>query len=283
MTKILILGNGYVGNILYNYLSVNHEVNKTERSNLDYHSKYVLSSFLRNTRPSVVIGAFGFTGDPNIDQAEILKEECWNLNVKIPFSVSSVCAEEKIPYIHISSGCIYSGYEKEWEEQDKPNFGIFDESSFYSKTKHAFELISESIPKTIVRIRMPFSSCKSQRNYINKILKYDTLINAINSRTCMSDLGRSILYMIDSGYAINVDENQVVHAVNDNPISTEDFIKEMSSLGIKNINWKLIPYREMKFKSPRSNCRLKTSNIVSYIFREEIIALRENLKEMIKS
>ena len=48
---------------------------------------------------------------------------------------------------------------------------------FYSKTKHAFEVTSIHIPKTVVRIRMPFSSCDNQRNYINKILRYDNLVS----------------------------------------------------------------------------------------------------------
>jgi len=280
MKKIIILGNGYIGNLLHSYLSVKYDVFKLSSKDVNYHSKIKLKDIISELNPHAIIGCYGFTGNPNIDQAETLKEECWNLNVTIPLSVSHVCAEEKIPYIHISSGCVYSGYEKEWNEDDKPNFGIFNESSFYSKTKHAFEVTSIHIPKTVVRIRMPFSSCDNQRNYINKILRYDNLIDAVNSRTCMDDFGLSILSIIDNGYAINLSKNQIVHAVNKNPLSTKEFIKEMSDLGIENKKWTLMPYQEMIFKSPRSNCIINTSDIVSHIFKEEVASLRETLKKM---
>lgn len=280
MKKIIILGNGYVGNLLHNYLSTRYDVYKFGSKDVNYHSKIKLKDIISELHPHAIIGCYGFTGKPNIDQAETLKEECWHLNVNVPLTVSCVCAEEKIPYIHISSGCIYSGYEKEWNEYDKPNFGMFNESSFYSKTKHAFELISMDIPKTVVRIRMPFGSCDSYRNYINKILKYDTLINAINSRTCMDDFGLSMLSIINSGYAINLSKNQIVHAVNKNPLSTKEFIKEMLDLGIENKKWNLIPYQDMIFKAPRSNCVINTSDVISNIFREEVTSLRETLKRI---
>lgn len=279
MKKILILGDGYIGNEMHDHLCLKYEVIKISRNQVDYHDKFKLMNLLKEIYPSVVIGAFGFTGKPNIDQAETAKEECWNLNVNVPLMVSSVCAFERFPYVHISSGCIFSGYEKIWTEKDHPNFGIFNDSSFYSKTKHAFELVSDHIPKTTIRIRMPFSSCMNDRNYITKLIKYDTLIDAINSRTSVEELCESFEYLFENGY-FYIERNQLVHAVNPDPLSTKDFINELLKNGIENKKWNLIPYQDMIFKAPRSNCVINTSDVISNIFREEVTSLRETLKKI---
>lgn len=96
----------------------------------------------------------------------------------------------------------------------------------------------------------------------------------------MDDFGLSMLSIINSGYAINLSKNQIVHAVNKNPLSTKEFIKEMSDLGIENKKWNLIPYQDMIFKAPRSNCVINTSDVISNIFREEVTSLRETLKRI---
>lgn len=147
MKKIIILGNGYVGNLLHDYLSTRYDVYKFGSKDVNYHSKIKLKDIISELHPHAIIGCYGFTGKPNIDQAETLKEECWHLNVNVPLTVSCVCAEEKIPYIHISSGCIYSGYKKEWNEYDKPNFGMFNESSFIQKQNMHLNLSQWTSPR----------------------------------------------------------------------------------------------------------------------------------------
>jgi dTDP-4-dehydrorhamnose reductase len=57
------------------------------------------------------------------------------------------------PVIHIGSGCVYSGYDKIYSEEDTPDFGSDSyESSFYSKTKDAFEKLSRHMDRYIFRI-----------------------------------------------------------------------------------------------------------------------------------
>jgi len=94
--------------------------------------------------------------------------------------------------IHIGSGCIYDGKsenENGWKEEDIPNFGLNnEESSWYSKTKHASEMALTSSFKNVysLRIRMPFSevpSPKGNRNLFEKLIKYTTILNEENSAT----------------------------------------------------------------------------------------------------
>ena len=187
--KILILGKGYIGKELFDFLSNNHIVLWKNRTELDYGNQKELNKFILNNGVSTVINCFGFTGKPNVDEAEAKKDICWDLNVVTPLNVLNTCNNIGIKYIHISSGCIYSGYKQEYLETDTPNFGLFDESSFYSKSKHAFETLSRENDLKIIRIRMPICyDINNPRSYLSKIMKYPNLIDMINSKTFIPDL-----------------------------------------------------------------------------------------------
>lgn len=131
-SKILILGRGFIGTFLwFHLLDQTPVIANTEHVN--YHEIAELHTYLLNNDIGVVINASGFTGRPNVDEAEFKKELCWKLNVSSPLDINKLCNDLDVKYIHISSGCIYDGHEKVFNEDDKPNFGLFDESSFTQK------------------------------------------------------------------------------------------------------------------------------------------------------
>ena len=139
--RIIILGKGYVGTNLFNELNEKYNVSIFAKSELDYTDRWNFIMELTNTydEETYVINCSGFTGRPNVDEGEHRKEECWKYNVVVPLELNKACKETGAEIIHITSGCIYSGYQKEWDENDTPNFGIYsDDASFYSKSKHAF-------------------------------------------------------------------------------------------------------------------------------------------------
>ena len=116
--KIVILGNGYVGGNLYDRLLYNekkpYDVNIEKRKLLNYNDIKNLEIYLDNEKPDYVINCSGFTGRPNVDEGELKKELCFELNTFGPLRVSNLCKTKNINYIHISSGCIYTGYDKCW-------------------------------------------------------------------------------------------------------------------------------------------------------------------------
>lgn len=259
MPKILILGNGYVGGELAKHFDQNNVDYKIlKRSEFDYANPKLLHKFLLNAEITHVVNCSGFTGRPNIDQAEELKKECWDLNVVIPISISKVCENLDVDYIHISSGCIYTGYEKEWEETDTPNFGLYDYSSFYSKSKHAFETINNY--GMTIRVRMPFGKeLDNPRSYISKILKYDNLIDFKNSKTYIPDLCEFITHSLSCGRPLwNVGP---LNFVNPEPLTTSDFVDTLRKFGVENKNWKFVPIEEINIVAPRSNCVLSTNKL----------------------
>ena len=254
MGKTLILGKGYIGSELEGKLPNSLCVS---RSMLNYTSESLLSRYIYKNDIDTVINCVGFTGRPNIDEAEIKKEECWNLNVILPFKISNLCKRLEIDYIQISSGCIYDGYEKEWSEEDLPNFGLYNESSFYSKTKHASETLNDYGMN--IRIRMPFGDELADRNYLKKILNYKNLIDYKNSKTYICDLSRFLGHVLTNNIGINYVGN--LNFVNPDALYTREVIDLMKKFDLSNDQWTFVDIKELNIKAPRSNCVLSIEKL----------------------
>lgn len=258
MNNVLILGAGYVGTELFE--RTNKERNNywlKSRKELDYSNNLELRKFILNNDISHVVNCSGFTGRPNVDEGELRKKECWYLNVLLPLKLSKICKSIGISYIHISSGCIYSGYEKEFTEHDEPNFGLYDNSSFYSKTKHAFETLNDY--GCTIRVRMPFGDNLNDRSYITKILRYDNLVNYKNSKTYIPDLCSFIEYIINKN--ISTSSIGVINFVNPEAQDAEFVTEIMKKRNIVNENWKFVDIKDINITAPRSNCVLSIDKL----------------------
>lgn len=258
--NVLILGGGYTGTILATTLKQEHDVTVLRQSELNYNDPDKLAVYLIKNGFDYVINCSGFTGRPNVDQCEDEKAACWKLNVTGPTKVNSCCKELKIPYIHISSGCIYTGYEKNWTEDDEPNFGLFSkESSFYSKSKHAYELASGDYGLT-VRIRMPFDNdIDSPRSILYKLRKYNNLIDFKNSKTYIPDLCDFIMQYINEGHS----GTDIINFVNPGALSTREIADILTKTDKGNPDWKFVDFETLNTKANRSNCVLDISKLKS--------------------
>ena len=258
MSNVLILGAGYVGTELFCHSAKEHiNYYLKSRKDLDYTNNLELRKFILNHDISYVVNCSGFTGRPNVDESELKKKECWYLNVLLPLKISKICKDVGINYIHISSGCIYSGYEKEFTEHDEPNFGLYDHSSFYSKSKHAFETLNDY--GCTIRVRMPFSDDLNERSYITKILKYDNLVNYKNSKTYIPDLCNFIEYIITKN--ISTSSIGVINFVNPEAQDAEFVTGIMKAYNLENKNWKFVDIEGINITAPRSNCVLSIDKL----------------------
>lgn len=258
MSNILIVGEGYIGKAIVSFVDTNlHNYRIISKEQLDYSNQILLSKFILNYGIDCIINCSGFTGRPNVDEGELKKKECWELNVVIPLNISNTCKQLGVKYIHISSGCIYNGYEKEWEEDDEPNFGLFHHSSTYSKSKHAFETLSDY--GCIIRVRMPFCNSLNPRSYITKINAYDNLVNFKNSKTYIPDLCRFIEHLILN----NTDLVEIgkINFVNPQALDTMEVTDLMSIYGLKNPKWSYIDPKLLNLAAPRSNCILSIKKL----------------------
>jgi 3,5-epimerase/4-reductase len=179
--KVLLLGsNGYLGQ---NFLGLYPDAACPQ---VDIADPRQVAEALDYEKPDVVINCSGKTGRPNVDWCETHKEETLRSNVTGPLILLDELQKRGIYWVHLSSGCIYSGDNngKGFTEDDAPNFY----GSFYSRTKLWSDQILKDFPVLVLRLRMPFDGTKEPRSLISKLSKYTRVLDEQNSLTCIPDL-----------------------------------------------------------------------------------------------
>jgi dTDP-4-dehydrorhamnose reductase len=137
---------------------------------------------IKTAAPTCVINAAGYTGKPNVDACESQKDQCLQGNIILPLWIAQACDTLKVPFAHVSSGCIYNGHERVYTEQDVPDFSFAQNNcSFYSGTKAQAEALLQQYNCYIWRLRIPFNSDNSPRNFLTKMLNYTSILNLPNS------------------------------------------------------------------------------------------------------
>lgn len=211
------------------------------------------------------INAAGYTGKPNVDACEIHKEDTLRGNIVWPQILADWCTLNDIPLGHVSSGCIYQGRRadgKAFTEDDEPNFGFQNNSSFYSGTKLLGEQIVKKWEKHYIwRLRIPFEEFSNDRNYISKLLRYNKLLRAENSISNKQEFVdasiQSILKEIPYG---------TYNVTNTGYITTDMIVDKLKSTIAKDKSFSLIDeqdFYEKYAKTPRSNCVLDNTKILA--------------------
>lgn len=260
--KILILGEGYVGQALHKHLRSVVDCSVKSRRKLDYTDTHTLGDHLVTGRYDVCINACGYTGSPNVDACESNKDEAWYYNVTLPMQLTHTCMRYNTEFINISSGCIYTGYEKKFDENDEPNFGLYStDSSWYSKTKHANELNLVKYPVYNLRVRMPFCDQQLPKNILFKLLKYRSIIDKLNSVTSIPDFCVFVEKFVER---IDKLKYGIYNVVNPQPVTTLYMKRAMvHALGTDDKEIQIISEDELytNTAAKRSNCVLSDEKI----------------------
>ena len=261
---ILLGGAGYVGNVFDHYLkNTNIDVKIISRNNLDYSNGALLATLFKDLRAFFVINAAGFTGKPNVDACESAKYECLQGNAVLPGIIREVCEDLKIPWGHISSGCIYSGRRadgKGWTEEDEPNFSFRSPPcSFYSGTKALGEEVLEGAENCFVwRLRIPFNHEPSPRNYLQKLLNYENLLEAENSVSHLEEFCQKCVECFTKDV-----EPGIYNMTNPGSITTSQVTEWMIKEGLTDKKFNFFDSEEEFMTkaaiAPRSNCVLDTT------------------------
>jgi dTDP-4-dehydrorhamnose reductase len=217
---ILLLGaTGYIGQAFQTELTRRSEkFLPLSRSQIDYTQFGPLYQFLKETKPSFIVNAAGYTGKPNVDACEAAKADTLQGNALFPQVLAHACAALDIPWGHVSSGCIFAGawvdYGNGWvvekdmtkpefvaiakhspekisgfDETMAPNFSFRDQPcSFYSGTKALGEEAIEGVGQNYIwRLRIPFDEFDNHRNYLSKVQRYVKVYNNFNSLSHRGD------------------------------------------------------------------------------------------------
>lgn len=281
MKRILILGKGYIGNNLNKHLTKVsksfHQIYFKSKEDLNYANPDILKDFLETEKINITLNTSGFTGTPNVDGCEDNKEACYHYNVTVPLYITKACNDLKILVAHIGSGCVYSGYDKIYTEDDPTDFGCDNvKASTYSRTKDTFEKLSSNMDRFIFRIRIPFNGVYEPKNYLYKLLKYNNLISKQNSITCVDDLMVFLEKFIDETGAF---EHGVYNVTNNGSIDSMEVIDMLKEKGVENPNWKFVSIKESNFRVDRSNCILSTDKLKKIGY--DLPDVRESMKKSV--
>lgn len=122
-----------------------------------------LARFIDRSEPDVLINAGAYT---LVDRAETESEAAFAINEAGPRFLAEACARRGIPFIHISTDCVFDGAKADpYEEDDTPN-----PLSAYGRSKLAGErAVAEANPDALtVRVCWVFSGFAN--NFVSKMV-----------------------------------------------------------------------------------------------------------------
>lgn len=241
---IALIGHGYIGGYIkkcfdkygMRYFHISH------KDELPKDTKFI-------------VNAAGFTGVPNVDACEVYKDECIQGNVLFPIELEK--RSNAIPILHISSGCVYTGYKNGgWSETDSPNF-TFNNASFYSACKGLEQKLLEPYMNKsyLFRIRMPFGPDRTPKNLLTKYETYAKLIDFENSITQVEELAKCVTHFI-----VVKPPFGIYNVCNKGGITGKQIVSQLK------LEKEWMTEEEFKSitKAPRSNCVLNTDKLERY-------------------
>ena len=264
----LLGGSGYIGQAFHRHLShhgIPHRV--IRRSELDYSNPAKLLEALRADRVTFLVNAAGYTGKPNVDACEHHKADCLFGNAVLPGRIAEACAAARIPWGHVSSGCIYQGVRPDgsgFTEIDPPNFSFrAGPCSFYSGTKALGEEILSSYPDVYQwRIRIPFDHLDHSRNYLTKLLRYPRLLDARNSLTHLTEFVATAL-----AFATHRPSPGIYNCTNPGSVTTREVTALLSATIAPGRAFDYFAdeteFMRLAASTPRSNCVLSSAKLLS--------------------
>ncbi len=266
---LLLGGGGYVGKAFQLELQArNIDFEVVRRYDADYSDEEVLTQLIESRHASFLINAAGFTGKPNVDACELQKAECLFGNSVLPGRVSAVCKKVGISWGHVSSGCIFTGANKDgsgFTEDDGPNFTFRQNNcSFYSGSKAlGEEAIASDENAYVWRLRIPFNHIDGPRNYLSKLMRYPRLLDAVNS---ISHLGDFVSACINT-WQLNLPRG-IYNVTNPGKVTTREVVEMIASSGVCEKKYEFFSseedFMECAAKTPRSNCVMSSEKLESF-------------------
>ncbi len=268
MKKTLILGKGYIGQRLkgeFNCDISGKRVNSFEDA----------ESVIKKYKPKVLINCIGYKGERNVDDCEKDRDKTLFANTFVPIILAEACLRNKVKMIHLSTGCFYHydyGKTKPITEKKTPDY----HDLFYSRTKNyserALEVLLNQYDILITRLRLPLDNRSHPGNLIDKLVKYDKIINSSNSVTYVPDFIKALRHLIE------IDAKGIYNVVN------KGGLKHSRLLGIykrhmPDLEYKIIDYK--KLSVPRTNLIMSTKKLEDTGFKVRHIndVLEECVKE----
>jgi len=264
----LLGGSGYVGHA-YQALLARKGIpfRNLRRADVNYADRATLTDLLRREKPEFLINAAGYTGKPNVDACELHKSECLDGNAVLPGTIALACADTGVPWGHVSSGCIYTGARPDgsgFTETDTPNFSFrTNNCSFYSGTKALGEEVLADKPSVYIwRLRIPFNEVDNPRNYLTKLQRYATLLEATNSISQLEEFVAATFACWEKRVPFGT-----YNVTNPGQITTHEVVELIKKTGVSTKNFSFFKdeadFMSKAAKTPRSNCVMDSAKLAA--------------------
>lgn len=264
--KILVIGNGFVGKPLAEYLEADIWIKRLKEINIEDIQGY-----------DVIINTAAKT---SIDWCEKNKLETFFTNVEDAVRLARVIKEanklydKKTMHVFFSSACIFKSNDT---SEINTEYSIPNPQCFYTYTKlMAEELIMEIDPTTlIIRPRLLISEKSHPRNTIDKLLKYPKVINSQESATILEDMIPKVKELIDNMHGIEREYVGPFNVFNEGTISPSEIME------IFNQPHKRITKKELdKMTEGRAK---RVSTILGSTRTDPLPEIKERIKEISKT
>jgi len=208
-----------------------------------------------------------------LQHAETLKENI-NDNLYVPLSLALFCNQVDIHFTYIGTGCIFDGGNKNFTEEDIPNFY----GSNYSIVKGFTDMLMKQTNCLQLRIRMPISGEMNPRNFITKITTYDKVCSIVNSMSVLDELlPLSVDMMVNA-------ETGCYNFTNPGTISHNQILQMYKEIVDPHFTWLNMSLEEQTqiLLSKRSNNSLDTKKIEAKYHVDSIETAVRNCLEFMK-
>ncbi len=276
MEKILIFGNGQIGNFYKSHFQ-SKKGYKVKISDADITKVREVKSSISKYKPTVVINTAAIT---NLEECERQKLKAFKVNVLGADNIATVCDKSNIYFIHFSSGCVFSSKNENdvKKENAKPS-----PVSYYSWTKVWSENLvlynkSKKFKVLILRPRQPVSSQVSYKNMLVKFLTFTRFIDVPNTGTVLEDLMKWTEILIRKRYV------GIVNASNDGWTTPFRIAKLLKKYLLKELPIIKISKEELNKLTPvrRIDTILDNSKLKSIVGKENVKSYKIRLVEIIK-
>jgi len=267
-TLLLYGHRGWIGSMYFNFLQSNYPKLKIIKGEARIENTNEVLHDIHHYNPTHIVSFTGRThGKINnkvvntIDYLEYPGKLVENVrdNLYGPLNLAIICKNEGIHYTYLGTGCIFNSdglhteHPQSFSEKSLPNYF----GSGYSVVKGFTDRLMKEFPVLNLRIRMPISSIPNERNFINKITKYEFICSIPNSMTVLDDFFPIFTNLILSK------KTGTFNCTNPGIISHNEILTMYKQIVNNDFTWKNMSLEEQSkmLKSDRSNNYLDTSKI----------------------
>lgn len=266
--KILILGNGYIG----------QRLNKewgcpiSDRRVLSYQDIY---DEVKKYDADILINCIGYVGTRNVDDCEKDVDKTLMANTFVPIWLGELAYRTPVKVIHISSGCIYN-YDYNSQSPIEENLIPEYYTLFYSRTKIYAESVLDALSQRanvlIVRIRIPLDKFPNPRNILNKLIQYKKVLDVPNSVTYLPDFLEALKHLI------NIDARGIFNIVCKDPLRYPQLMDVYKKYA-PSFQYQILSLKDLGLD--RTNLVLSTAKLEKTGFK--VRKIQEILEECVKS